>query len=114
MRRSGIAAAALAVLLGGCAGSWLPWGHSDREQPRRLPEGAVELDCAQGRKLLVRHFADGKSAWIILPDREFRLDRAPGPAERYTNGATTLSVDGDASSLDIDGSRQYADCKRRR
>lgn len=112
--KTGLSILALSFALSACSTSWLPWARSDEEQPRRLPEGAVEYQCAQGRTLLVRHAADGKSVWLFLPDREFRLDRSPsGAGERYSNGPTTMTVEADVVALDVDGARQYADCKRK-
>jgi len=112
MSKAGIAIIALAAALSGCSGGWLPWGSSDREQARRLPDGAVELACAQGKRLVVRYTPDGKSVWIMYPDREFRLDRAAAGAERYTNGPATLVAEGDAVALDADGARQFSDCRK--
>jgi len=113
MSKTGIAIVALGALLGGCSGGWVPWGSSDREQPRRLPDGAVELACAQGKRLVVRYVPDGKSVWIMQPDREFRLDRIAAGGERYTNGPATLVAEGDAVALDADGTRQFSDCKKK-
>lgn len=98
----------LAVLVGGC-GSWWPFGSSSTES-NRVPAGASEFACAQGRTLYVRLDDDRKSAWAILPEREIRLERASD--DRYVRGSTTLSLQGDAASLDIEGNRTYADCKR--
>lgn len=113
MSKSGWTLLAAAALLGGCSGSWLPWARSDAEQPRRLPDGAVELVCDQNKRLVIRPMADGKSAWVHLPDREFRLDRVgASTTERYSNGPTSLVIEGDVTSLDIDGTRQYGNCKR--
>lgn len=112
--KTGLSILALSFALSGCSTSWLPWARSDEEQPKRLPEGAAEFQCAQGRTLLVRHSADGKSVWIFFPDREFRLDRsASSAAERYSNGTTTMTVEPDGIALDIDRVRQYSDCKRK-
>lgn len=114
MRKAVIAIVALGAFLTGCSGSLLPWGRSDREQPQRLPEGAVELACAQGKKLVLRYAPDGKSVWVMYPDRQFRLDRvAASASERYSNGPTSLSVEGDAIAIDGDGARQFADCKKK-
>jgi membrane-bound inhibitor of C-type lysozyme len=114
MDTSRIAAALLATMLGGCSGGWWPFGRSDAELPNRIPAGATEYACAQGKRLLVRHSADGKSAWVILPDREFRLDRvAAGPGDRFSNGVSTLQVQGEEAVLESEGSRQFADCKRK-
>jgi hypothetical protein len=104
---------ALSFALSGCSTSWLPWARSDEEQPRRLPDGAVEFQCAQGKTLLVRHAADGKSVFVFFPDRGFRLDRSASATERYSNGATTLVVESEGIALDVDGTRQYSECTRK-
>ena len=105
-----IAAAAAIVILQGCSGGWWPFGRSGGEQAGRIPEGATEYSCAQGRRLIVRYAADAKSAWIIFPDREFRLDRT-GSSERYTNGASTLVVQEDGVTLDVEGGNRFEDCR---
>jgi len=105
---------AMSAVMTGCGGGWWPFARSDGEQPRRLPEGAVEHACAQGKRLLLRHAPDGKSVWVIYPDREFRLDRlAAGPGERYSNGVSTLIAEVDGISLDSNGIREFAECKRK-
>ena len=103
-----VVALLLPVLIGGCS-SWWPFGSSSGE-PSRVPAGATEFACAQGRTLYVRFTDDAKSAWVILPEREFRLERSTD--ERYVSETTTLSLQGDAANLDIEGSRAYVDCKR--
>lgn len=113
MRLSTIAAAAaLTLSLQGCGGGWWPFGRSSAPAAERLPPGATEYTCAEGKRLLVRFSEGGKSAWVIYPDREFRLDRS-GISERYTNGLTTLSLQGDSAQLDSEGARQFTDCKRK-
>ena len=100
--------ALLTTLLGACSGGWWPFGRSGSEASR-IPAGATEYTCAEGKQLLVRF--EGKSAWVFYPDREFRLDQmADG---RYGNGVTTLSLQDDSAHLDTEGKRQFADCKRK-
>lgn len=106
--RSALAAMA-AVALAGCGGSWWPFGASSGEAGR-LPAGATELACAEGKRLVVRFADDRSHAWVYLPEREFRLDRR-GADNRYVNGPTTLSQQDDSIHLDVEGSRLYADCK---
>jgi hypothetical protein len=112
MRRESIATITMTALLGtalsACSGGWWPFGRSGGEADR-VPPNATEYRCAEGKRLFVRF--DPKSAWVFLPDREFRLDRSTD--ERYSNGASTLSLQGDSAQLDVDGSRQFADCKRK-
>lgn len=106
-----VAVAVLSMLIAGCSGSLWPFGRGSGERSR-IPPGATEFVCAQGKQLFVRFDEGGKSAWVIFPDREFRLPESGG-SERYSNGTTTLSLQGDIAHLDTEGSRQYADCKRK-
>ena len=112
MRAAVIGAAALVTACSG--GGWWPFGSSSSGDPaKRIPPGATEYNCAENKRLLVRHTADGKSAWVIYPDREFRLDRAAASGgDRFTNGVSTLSVQGDTAVLEEGGARVFAECKR--
>jgi hypothetical protein len=106
-----IAVAVLSMLIGGCSGSLWPFGRGSGELSR-IPPGTTEFVCAQGKQLLVRFDEGGKSAWVIFPDREFRLPQS-GASDRYSNATTTLSLQDDTAHLDVEGSRQFADCKRK-
>lgn len=112
MKRSAIAIAAITatMTLGACSGGWWPFGRASGEN--RIPAGATEFTCAEGKRLLVRFTDDAKSAWILYPEREFRLERS-GSSDRYSNGISTLSLQGDSAQLDSEGVRQFSDCKRK-
>jgi membrane-bound inhibitor of C-type lysozyme len=112
--RLGGAAIGVAMLLTACSGSWWPLGRTAADESTRIPAGATDYACANGKRLLVRHTADGKFAWVIYPDREFRLDRvAADSGDRFTNGVSTLSTQGDETMLEEAGTRLYVDCKRK-
>ncbi len=112
--RLGIAALGAATLLSACGGSWWPFGKSASEAAERIPAGATEYNCASGHRLLVRYTEDGKSAWVIYPDREFRLDRvAANSGDRFTNGVSTLTTQGEETMLEETGTKLFVDCKRK-
>jgi len=111
--RMRIAAAGAAALLTACSGGWWPFGARSSDPATRIPPGATEYSCAGNKRLLVRYTPDGKSAWVIYPDREFRLDRGSAAGgERFTNGVSTLSVQGDEVMLEDSGARLFTACKR--
>ena len=107
----GIAAIAATALLTACAGGWWPWGGNSEDPSTRIPPGATVYNCAGNKRLFIRHAADGNSAWIIYPDREFRLDRTSS-GDRYSNGVSTLTVQGEETMLEEGGARLFTDCKR--
>jgi membrane-bound inhibitor of C-type lysozyme len=115
MTRSLAHAAALitASTLAACSGSFWPFARDGSATTVGIADGATQYTCADGKRLLVRYAADGKSAWIIYPNREFRLDQVPsGSGERFTNGVSTLHTKRDAATLEEGGSRLFVDCRR--
>lgn len=90
------------------------WGSGPQEQAVQRLVGATLYQCAGGKQFAVRYTGEGQSqAMIILPEREFRLDRATsGSGVRYTNGRTTLLSKGDEAELEEGGSMLFANCKR--
>jgi membrane-bound inhibitor of C-type lysozyme len=99
-----------AVSLAGCS-SWWPWGGSSGEVPR-VPPGATAYKCDENKELYVRYIDGGKSAMVIYPEREFRLDSAEtGSGVRYTNGHTTLRTKGSEATLEEGNTVVYSNCK---
>ena len=100
------AALLLVVWLVGCS-----WFGSGGDVPR-VPRGATAYKCDGGKDLYVRYLDGGKSAMVIFPEREFRLDAvATGSGARYSNGSTTLSTQGSEAMLEEGGSVTFANCK---
>ena len=59
--------------LAGCAGIDM-WPFSAREQERPVaPRDATEYRCEGERRFYVRYMNETQAAWVILPEREFRL-----------------------------------------
>jgi membrane-bound inhibitor of C-type lysozyme len=104
-------AALLAATLGlsGCGS--LNWWSGPAEQSR-IPRDATIYKCDDAKQLPVRFEKDGKSAMIILTEREFRLDQVPAASgARYSNGRTTLNTKGNEASLEEGNKTLYANCK---
>jgi len=109
-------AAAVGIASGGC--SFLA-GDDDVGQARVAPCG-IEYRCeatgGEPARSLYLHKVDRKpgSLWVMLPEREFRVDpeRVGAPVSTYTNGRSTLDLAGDTASLTEDGKVTYSNCKR--
>lgn len=100
------------LLIAGCGGInvW-PFGESKTASVSRGPENATEYRCAGGKTFYVRYLDAGKSAWVILPDRQVRLDKAAAGGDgRFTNGIAVLNIATDGAEL-TDGPVVYSACK---
>jgi membrane-bound inhibitor of C-type lysozyme len=110
MSRVVISIFAAVAMLSGCES--LNWWSGPVEQTR-LPRDATIYQCEANKKFAVRYDNERNSAMIIFPEREFRLDRVGNPADaRYSNGRTTLQVNGDQAKLDEGGTALYDNCKK--
>jgi membrane-bound inhibitor of C-type lysozyme len=87
----------------------------DEDQPRlRTPPGAIAYQCDGGKRLYVRYLDNG-DAWVIFPDREFRLKKTSSGAgasgASYGNGETVLDVKNTEAALIEGATTSYANCK---
>lgn len=102
-----------AVLLAACGGLRV-WPFADEQGRAPVPANATHYVCDANRGFYLRFLAAGE-AWVILPEREFRLDRVlAAPGRRYSNGAATLDLGTDAAaeaSLNDGPAIAYSGCK---
>jgi membrane-bound inhibitor of C-type lysozyme len=108
--------AVLVALLAGCGGFSLgslnPWS-GPAERTRTTPADATEYACDAAKRLVVRQLPGGNAVMIVFREREFRLDQAPSASgSRFTNGSTTLQVQGDRMSLEEEGAVTYSNCRK--
>ena len=107
-----ILAAVLIALAAGCGSVERLWGGGPAEQ-KRVRAGVTEFSCDSNKKLQVLFDAAGKTAWVIFPEREFRLDAVPGGSgAAYSNGRTTLTATAEGTRLEEGSSVTFANCKR--
>lgn len=119
--RTGSSAVLLSVLfLAGCSSVSMPsmsglWPFGDGLQGREPapPANATPYRCDGNRGFFVRTLPSG-SVWVILPEREFRLDKAVGDgaaAGRYSNGIAVLEIKGDEALLNDGPGQAYIGCR---
>ncbi|MDA0276869.1 MAG: MliC family protein [Proteobacteria bacterium] len=82
------------------------WPFSeDKVERSRVPANATAYQCDGGRKLYVRMLENGAAAWVILPEREIRLEKTgAAAATNYSYRGTLLEVKGDEAAL-LEGSK---------
>ena len=88
-----------------------PFGGAEPQERSRTPANATEYQCAAGKRFYVRTLEGGAAVWLILPEREVRLNKLGAGAEmRYSNGIAVLELNGNDARL-TDGAAAFADCK---
>lgn len=110
------AALAIATLMLSACGSVnldvLSFGGSKEQDTSRAPAGATAYQCEGGKRLFVRYLDNGAAAWVILPEREFRLNKvSSGVGSRYSNGSATLEINDAGATLSDGAAVTHAGCK---
>ncbi|MBM3368392.1 MAG: hypothetical protein FJY43_08970 [Betaproteobacteria bacterium] len=97
---------AAALTLPGCGGVKLFSFGEDRTTERsRVPANATAYHCDEGRKLYVRMLDNGAAVWVILPERELRLEKTGAAAATYyAYRNTLLEIKGEEAVL-LEGSK---------
>ena len=102
---------ALSLAAAGCGSTNLIPFMGDKQVERsRVPANSVTYQCAGGKRFYLRYLDNGAAAWVILPEREFRLDRVLNETTRFGNGKALLSV-GEETSLADGPTINYAGCR---
>lgn len=103
----------LTPLLAGCGSVNLwPFGSEGAQERSRAPANATAYECEGGKRFYVRYLEGGGSAWVIFPEREFRLDKVAAPTGiRYSNGSATLDVNGSEAALADGPAVSFTACK---
>ena len=105
---------ACGALLSGCGTvkQYWPFGSDTVQERPRTPANATEYQCAGGKRFYVRTLEGGAAVWLILPEREVRLDKRPAETGlRYGNGVAQLDINGNEGTLKDGAVLAYSGCK---
>lgn len=115
MRVTGAVAACISLLLAGCGDvnvrKYIPFSGDAPQERSRTPQNATEYQCAGNKRFHLRMLDGGDAAWLILPEREFRLNKLAGSATRYSNGIAVLELGGGEATLTDGAAAPYTGCK---
>ncbi|MDP2811993.1 MAG: MliC family protein [Rhodocyclaceae bacterium] len=115
MRMTGTGLACIS-LLAGCGEMkvkqlW-PFGGETAPERSRTPANATEYQCAAGKRFYVRTLDGGAAVWLILPEREVRLEKLGADGgTRYGKGSTVLEINGSDATLKDGAAVSFAGCK---
>jgi hypothetical protein len=103
------------LTLAACGGmsmpNLLPFGQERNLERSRVPVNSVTYQCAGNKRFYLRYLDGGAAAWVILPEREFRLDKVGGDAGRFGNGKAELAINGEEATLSDGPTVSYSACK---
>ena len=106
------------LVLSGCGSVSMPsmpslWPFGERDLERsRIPPNSTTYVCEGGKRFYVRTLDNGAAAWVILPEREFRLEKdAAAAGMTYGNGKAVLVLQGEGATLTDGPTVTYAGCK---
>ena len=116
MRMTGTSLACFSLLLTGCGEinvkKYLPFGGDTVQERSRAPANATEYQCAAGKRFHVRMLEGGAAAWLILPEREVRLEKVGAEGgTRYSNGIAVLEINGNEATLKDGATISFVGCK---
>lgn len=102
------------VVLAGCGDMKIklwPFGADGPRERSREPANASEYQCAANKRFYLRTLDGGEAVWLILPEREVRLERIGASGGRYGKGNLILDLAADATTVHDGAATTHADCK---
>lgn len=103
-------------LLAGCGDinvrKYIPFTGDAPQERSRTPANATEYQCSAGKRFYVRTLEGGAAVWLILPEREVRLNKLGAGADmRYSNGIAVLEISGNTATLTDGAAAIFTGCK---
>ena len=85
----------------------------DYEQINLTPEDTTKFQCANNESFYLRYLEENNAVWVILKDREFRLDKIDDGNKAYANSTTSLDINEGSAVIKLDSSILYEDCQKK-
>ena len=83
----------------------------DDENQILSPENSIQFTCNQNQTFFLRYLEDKNAVWIILDNREFRLEKDLVDDNKYSNSKTVLEFFQDNVTITSNEKFIYKQCK---
>ena len=74
------------------------------------PEDSIEYNCEKKKIFFLFYLNDKKSVWIVLPNREFKLNQIDESQNIYSNNITTLEISPEQTQIKNEEEILYSQC----
>ncbi|MBT3512424.1 MAG: hypothetical protein HN470_00295 [Nitrosomonadales bacterium] len=89
----------------------LTWGE---DKVNSLPKNAVAFECEKSKDFHMFFLENDNAVWVVLKNREFRLNKDSEQTNVYTNGDTVLELKPNNTVLTIQKKPLYDLCKEKK
>ena len=74
------------------------------------PEGSIEYNCEKKKTFFLFYLNDKKSVWVVLPNKEFKLNQIDESQNIYSNNITTLEISPEQTQIKNEKEILYNQC----
>jgi len=74
------------------------------------PEDSIQYNCSKRKIFYLFYLNEGKSVWLVLPDREFKLTQIEESKNIYSNNITTLEISSEITQIRSGNEILYDQC----
>ena len=89
----------------------LSW-ESDTSEDFSL-KNSIQFKCAENKVFYLRYLEEKNAVWIILDDREFRLEKILDQDNKFSNNMSNLEINPENTILNTSAKTSYEQCKER-
>jgi hypothetical protein len=83
------------------------------EEVDLTPKDTTKFQCANNEFFYLKYLDENNAVWVILRDREFRLDKIEGENKAYANSTTNLDINEGNAVIKVDSSILYEECQKK-
>ena len=82
------------------------------EEVDLTPEDVTKFHCANNEFFYLKYLEENNAVWVILKNREFRLDKIESVNKSYANSTASIDIKENSAVIKIDTTVLYEDCQK--